>query len=258
MPRVMISGWTLNTPMPMPLTTPASAQAARASRSATIPPWSGVWVAMMNAAIEAIIPTERSMPPVSIVSVWQAARIASGTAARIADADPIRADGPRLDDLEDHDEDDQQAAERHERPIAEQPAPAVEGEPRAPTRHGRDVGGHTRVLRMATTLPNMTTPMRIAPWRTVARFGGMFEQRHVRLDEGEDEDREDRAGDATTAAREAHATEDDRRNAEQRVVPRDRRPDARWSRSGQAHRTPRTVPSAHRRRPSSGRSRRRS
>ena len=33
-------------------------------------------------AIEATAPTERSMPPVSIVSVWQPARIASGTAAR--------------------------------------------------------------------------------------------------------------------------------------------------------------------------------
>jgi hypothetical protein len=34
----------------------------------------------MNAAIEATNATDRSMPPVSMVSVWQAARIASGMA----------------------------------------------------------------------------------------------------------------------------------------------------------------------------------
>jgi hypothetical protein len=40
---------------------------------------------MMNAAIEATVPTERSIPPVSMARVWQAARIARGTAARIVD-----------------------------------------------------------------------------------------------------------------------------------------------------------------------------
>ena len=44
-----------------------------------------VWVAMMNAAIEATVPTDRSMPPVSIASVCAAARIASGIAARIVE-----------------------------------------------------------------------------------------------------------------------------------------------------------------------------
>ena len=39
-------------------------------------------VATTNPDIEATAPTERSMPPVSIVSVWHPARIASGTAAR--------------------------------------------------------------------------------------------------------------------------------------------------------------------------------
>ena len=39
--------------------------------------------ATRNPAIEATAPTDRSMPPVSIVSVWQPARIASGTAARM-------------------------------------------------------------------------------------------------------------------------------------------------------------------------------
>ena len=37
---------------------------------------------MTKPAIDATAPTERSIPPVSIVSVWQPARIASGTAVR--------------------------------------------------------------------------------------------------------------------------------------------------------------------------------
>ena len=36
-------------------------------------------VAVTNPAIDATAPTDRSMPPVSMVSVWQPARIASGT-----------------------------------------------------------------------------------------------------------------------------------------------------------------------------------
>ena len=35
---------------------------------------------MMKAAIVATVPTERSMPPVSMVMVWQPARMASGMA----------------------------------------------------------------------------------------------------------------------------------------------------------------------------------
>ena len=56
---------------------------------ATAGPWLVACVAMMNAAIEATVPTDRSMPPVSIASVWQPARIASGIAARIVEADPV-------------------------------------------------------------------------------------------------------------------------------------------------------------------------
>jgi hypothetical protein len=49
---------------------------------ATARPWLFTSVATRNPDIDATAPTERSMPPVSIVSVWQPARIASGTAAR--------------------------------------------------------------------------------------------------------------------------------------------------------------------------------
>ena len=65
----MISGWTLNTPMPMPFTMPAMTAATTARTMATIGPWAPVWVAMMNAAIEATMPTDRSIPPVSMHSV---------------------------------------------------------------------------------------------------------------------------------------------------------------------------------------------
>ena len=44
---------------------------------------------MTKAAIEAIAPTDRSMPPVSMARVWQPARIASGTAARSVDPEPV-------------------------------------------------------------------------------------------------------------------------------------------------------------------------
>ena len=83
MARVMISGCTRNTPTPMPVTRPASAAAA----SAMTIPWThppGLWtnVAVTNPAIEATAATDRSIPPVSIVSVWQPPRMANGTEAR--------------------------------------------------------------------------------------------------------------------------------------------------------------------------------
>ena len=49
---------------------------------ATTGPWPLTSVAMTKAAIDATVPTDRSMPPVSIARVWQPARIARGTAAR--------------------------------------------------------------------------------------------------------------------------------------------------------------------------------
>ena len=85
MPRVMISGWTRKTPTPMPLTRPASAGGDegdddRDGRAA--------WLCDERRDDERRpstrpSPTDRSMPPVSIVRVWQPARIASGTAARM-------------------------------------------------------------------------------------------------------------------------------------------------------------------------------
>ena len=64
----------------MPLTRPISTAGNMASRKATVGSWLTICVAMMKALIVATVPTDRSMPPVSIVMVWQPARIASGMA----------------------------------------------------------------------------------------------------------------------------------------------------------------------------------
>ena len=82
MPSVMISGWTPKMPIPMPLTSADRRRpTASAIRIATTVPREDC-PAMMYAAAVAVKPTERSMPPVSITSVWPAARIASGAASR--------------------------------------------------------------------------------------------------------------------------------------------------------------------------------
>src|SRR5690242_12856607 len=82
-PRVTISGWTRKTPTAIPDTRPARTAAANDTTIAWATP-PGLWirVAVTNPAIEATALTDRSIPPVSIVSVWQAARIARGTALR--------------------------------------------------------------------------------------------------------------------------------------------------------------------------------
>ena len=78
----MINGWTRNTPTPTPVTRPASAAMSSATSSATSRPCGPTMVATTNPDIEATAPTERSMPPVRNVSVWQHARTANGIAAR--------------------------------------------------------------------------------------------------------------------------------------------------------------------------------
>ncbi len=109
----------------MPLTMPASAAATRPRTIADRRPLAPVWVATMNAAIEATVPTDRSMPPVSMLSVWHAARIASGTAARIVDPDPVGGDDRPAGRISSKDhEDHEQPGQRDERAVAEQPAPA--------------------------------------------------------------------------------------------------------------------------------------
>ena len=136
----MISGWTLNTPTPIPFTVPASdgrdeRQQDRDDRARAV----GVCVAMMNAAMDAIVPMDRSMPPVSIASVWHAARMASGIAARIVAPTQSGLRTAGSDDREEHDQDDEQCRQRDERTIAQE---STQSAARAATRPpvGRDAG----------------------------------------------------------------------------------------------------------------------
>ena len=132
MPRVMISGWTRKTPTPIPVRRPTSAAidegdddgdrqalaVRRASRRRTRPS-------------RRPRPTERSMPPVSIVSVWQPARIASGTAARSVTPAQSALTMPGRASSRHDEEDREQDEQRHDRAVAEQAPPRRDGQPRA-------------------------------------------------------------------------------------------------------------------------------
>ncbi len=87
MPRVMINGFTLNTPIARPLMAPTASPTASAIVNATNAPRS-LSLAATYAARFAVIATERSIPPVSMHSVWLAAKIASGQARRSTDRMP--------------------------------------------------------------------------------------------------------------------------------------------------------------------------
>ena len=92
---------------------------------ATIGPWLVAWVATMNAAME------RDGPDRQVDAAGQHRQgLAAGEDRqrdRRADreTDPGGLDGPRLDELEDHDQDDEQRCQRDERPIAEQASLSV-------------------------------------------------------------------------------------------------------------------------------------
>ena len=77
MPRVMISGLTRKMPTPTPLMRPTIRPTSTAIASAVAVPRDAC-PAMMYAAAVAVAATDRSMPAVSITSVWPAARNASG------------------------------------------------------------------------------------------------------------------------------------------------------------------------------------
>ena len=105
----MIKGCTRKTPTPMPLTNPAEhskyerngdRELADASHS----------VATRKPVIDATAATDRSMPPVSMVNVWQPARIASGIASRNMVAAQLTLKDAGSDNLE-HDH------QQHEQPI---------------------------------------------------------------------------------------------------------------------------------------------
>ena len=75
----MISGCTLNTPTPIPLTNPTATPTRSPATIDRVTP-NGAWLAMMYAAAVATFATERSIPPVMTTRVWPAARIPRGAA----------------------------------------------------------------------------------------------------------------------------------------------------------------------------------
>ena len=228
-PRVMISGCTLNTPTPMPFTVPAIAAARRASTSAGPGPSWPVCVAMMNAAMEATVPTDRSMPPVSMARVWLAPRSASGTAARIVEPTQagliVPGDAISSPTTSSTSSPVSGMSGRSRRSRRHPPATRT-ARPQGPSRPGRSRSGPPH--REEAAEHDDADEDRALDHGRQVRIRA--EQGQVRPDEGEHEHRHDRSGDASPTARETDAAEDDRRDAEQRVGTRDRRADAGASR----------------------------
>ncbi len=114
--------------------------------------------------------TDRSMPPVSIVRVWHAARIASGVAKSDGRGGPClwSAQETRLDGEQQHHQDDEQQQQRDDRLVTEAPPPVS-----PPTQHRRASAAttrgtaHARFRRIASSPPIMTTMTRMTPWMTV-------------------------------------------------------------------------------------------
>src|SRR6185369_3368276 len=86
------------------------------------------------------------------------------------DPDPICGDSPRSGELHQHDQDHEQPGQRDERTVAEEPAQPLSVGQRATGGDDLGLGAHARTRRIVRRLPNMTTPIRIAPWMTVERL----------------------------------------------------------------------------------------
>ena len=81
----------------------------------------------MKAAIVAIVPTERSMPPVSMVSVWQLGEDGERDGELDGVGDPALVDDAGAEELQHDDEHDEQDDQRHDRIVAhEAPDAAAE------------------------------------------------------------------------------------------------------------------------------------
>src|SRR6185369_13707441 len=90
--------------------------------------------------------------------------------------EPVATHNSRLRQLQDRHQGGEEDEERNDRLISDDPAPTSLGQGRDPCQdrplHGRADGrGHARTLRIATRLPNITTPIRIAPWIAVDQLG---------------------------------------------------------------------------------------
>ena len=203
-------------PTPMPLARPTSAATPSASGMAKTVSMKDTWVAMTKAVIVATTPTERSMPPVSMVSVWAAARMASGMANLDDVADPALVDDARLEELQEQHEPEQEEDERDHRAVAEHPAHVDHLSPGALARGLREPG-HDRRLRRATRAPTRTTATMMRPSMTWATLGSIDIKRQVLARQSQDEDGHDGTDQPTPAASEADTAEHDCGHAGQQV-----------------------------------------
>ncbi len=244
-PSVMISGWTRKTPTPMPLARPISTRRQHGEQRAPPPgPGCTTCVAMMKALIVATVPTDRSMPPVSMVMVWQPASSASGMANLHGVGDPALVDDAGAQDLQDDHQDDQQEDQRDQRLVAHQPLEAAA--------EGDGLGGLCRLWLMSAALmarkaPNITTTTMIVPSMMVVTLGSMASSvRSVRTRRSTKTATIGPTQPAPAAA-ERHAAEHDGGDAGEQIGAGDRRADAGAHGQRQAAHARRTGRRGHRR-----------
>ena len=195
----------------------------------------------------ATVPADRSMPPVSMVSVWQAASIASGMANLDRVAEPsagsgCRAAGSPARAISASSSSDQ----RDQRAVHHQP-PSARQQGRRVSRHGHGVRP-----RVARTAPNITTATMIVPSMMAATLGSTDSS--VRSIRTSRRTKTARIGPKKPAAPAAqhHAAQHDGRDRGQQVGPGDRLADAGAHGDRQARQAPRTARRSHRRRSSVG------
>ncbi len=136
---------------------------------ATAGSWCTTWVAMMKAAIVATVLTERSMPPVSMVIVWQPREHGERDRELDGVGDPALVDDAGPQDLQDRRPGATSRIEqRHQRLVAHEAADAAaDGDVR---RGGRAVRHGERLL-MAMKAPSITTMTMITPSMMVVTLG---------------------------------------------------------------------------------------
>ena len=120
--------------------------------------------------------------------------------------------------------------QRDERPVAEQPPPGRQREPRAAGAGARRWRAHARLRRICDEAADHDHADEDDALDDGREVRVDAEERHVGPDQLEDEDRDDRPEDAAPAAGQADAAEDDGGDAQQRVRARDRASRCRCSR----------------------------
>ena len=162
------------------------------------------------------------MPPVSIASVWQAARIANGIAARRANPAHVGPTVPGWTSSSTPIRTTRSAVSGISGRSLNKPTQARDRPSGPANRGGTGAGRHRRVRRIVSRLPTRTTLMRMTPWMAVDRLAVTPSRvRSVGPAAGWRLPRSGRR--PAPSASQADAAEDDRRDALQRVRAGERR-----------------------------------